>query len=271
VSIKRKKLGGRLLGGDDYCRFMGIWLSEGCTYIKPNKKGYMVVVSQKEGEVARNIRKLFNRLPWNWWEGIGNKKSGVKQFIICDKFLHRDLAVFRKSGDKFVPRDIRNATRNQLELFLEWYGKGDGHRYKHNPLKWHYVSKSKRLIEDMQEIFIKLGIGGSVQYYDNCARLENRVNKRKNGAGIKGYGMLEPRHRSIVRYEGMVYCVTVPMGAVVVRRNGRIAVSGNCISMRGVQKPGTITKTSAVKGVFRDDRTTRAEALSLIYGGTNVV
>lgn len=53
-----------------------------------------------------------------------------------------------------------------------------------------------------------------------------------------------------------------PLGVMVILEAEHL-----CFSMRGVKKPGTVTKTSAVRGVFRKNKTTRAEALSLIYGG----
>ncbi len=54
-----------------------------------------------------------------------------------------------------------------------------------------------------------------------------------------------------------------PQGVIVV-----IEAEHLCMSMRGVQKPGAITTTSAVRGIFRKNAATRAEAMSLIKGGS---
>jgi GTP cyclohydrolase I len=40
-----------------------------------------------------------------------------------------------------------------------------------------------------------------------------------------------------------------------------------CMTIRGTQKPGTVTVTSVVRGLFRENQATRAETLALIAGG----
>nr|WP_040337452.1 GTP cyclohydrolase I FolE [Candidatus Blastococcus massiliensis] len=55
--------------------------------------------------------------------------------------------------------------------------------------------------------------------------------------------------------------VLKPQGVIVV-----IEAEHLCMAMRGIRKPGTTTVTSAVRGIFRDNPATRAEAMSLVLG-----
>jgi GTP cyclohydrolase I len=40
----------------------------------------------------------------------------------------------------------------------------------------------------------------------------------------------------------------------------------SCMTVRGVRKPGSVTTTSAMRGTFRENPSTRNELMSLIYG-----
>ncbi|MGI9952433.1 GTP cyclohydrolase I FolE [Moorellaceae bacterium AZ2] len=51
------------------------------------------------------------------------------------------------------------------------------------------------------------------------------------------------------------------LGVIVV-----IEAEHMCMTMRGVKKPGSLTITSAVRGVLHDDEALRSEALSLLKG-----
>lgn len=52
-----------------------------------------------------------------------------------------------------------------------------------------------------------------------------------------------------------------PRGAIVV-----IEAEHLCMGMRGIRKPGSSTVTSAVRGIFREDASTRMEAMRFLTG-----
>ncbi|HLX78623.1 MAG TPA: GTP cyclohydrolase I, partial [Acidimicrobiales bacterium] len=56
--------------------------------------------------------------------------------------------------------------------------------------------------------------------------------------------------------------VLAPRGTLVV-----IEAEHLCMTIRGVRKPGAKTITSAVRGLFRSDAATRAEAMAFVRSG----
>jgi GTP cyclohydrolase I len=72
---------------------------------------------------------------------------------------------------------------------------------------------------------------------------------------------LQVQERMTTQIADCLEQVLEPRGVLVV-----VEAEHLCMSMRGVRKPGTLTVTSAVRGLFRDDPRTRAEGMQFIHG-----
>ena len=72
---------------------------------------------------------------------------------------------------------------------------------------------------------------------------------------------LQVQERMTTQIADAIESVLAPRGVLVV-----VEAEHLCMSMRGVKKPGTVTVTSAVRGLFRNDPATRAEAMQFIHG-----
>jgi len=70
---------------------------------------------------------------------------------------------------------------------------------------------------------------------------------------------LQLQERLTTQIADVINEILQPRGVMVI-----IEAEHLCMSMRGVKKPGTVTVTSVVRGIFRENSATRAEAMSLI-------
>ena len=78
---------------------------------------------------------------------------------------------------------------------------------------------------------------------------------------VEGYARrLQVQERMTTQIVEAMERVMQPRGSIVV-----VEAEHFCMSMRGVKKAGSTTVTSAVRGVFRDDASYRAEALQYIH------
>ncbi|HEY1988008.1 MAG TPA: GTP cyclohydrolase I FolE [Acidimicrobiales bacterium] len=79
---------------------------------------------------------------------------------------------------------------------------------------------------------------------------------------VDGYARrLQVQERMTTEIADSIETALEPRGVLVV-----VEAEHLCMSMRGVKKPGTLTITSAVRGQFRTDSATRAEAMQFIHG-----
>ncbi|HUA93948.1 MAG TPA: GTP cyclohydrolase I FolE [Acidimicrobiales bacterium] len=79
---------------------------------------------------------------------------------------------------------------------------------------------------------------------------------------VDGYARrLQVQERMTTQIADAIESALGPRGVLVV-----VEAEHLCMSMRGVKKPGTLTVTSAVRGLFRSDAATRAEAMQFVHG-----
>lgn len=79
---------------------------------------------------------------------------------------------------------------------------------------------------------------------------------------VEGYARrLQVQERMTTEIADSIERALDPRGVLVV-----VEAEHLCMSMRGVKKPGTLTVTSAVRGLFRRDPATRAEAMQFVHG-----
>jgi GTP cyclohydrolase I len=79
---------------------------------------------------------------------------------------------------------------------------------------------------------------------------------------VDGYARrLQVQERMTTEIADAIEEALVPRGVLVV-----VEAEHLCMSMRGVKKSGTSTVTSAVRGLFRSDASTRMEAMQFVRG-----
>lgn len=92
--------------------------------------------------------------------------------------------------------------------------------------------------------------GGRVTGLSKIARVVDILSRR-----------LQVQERLTTQVANIIMEKLVPLGVMVV-----IEAEHLCMSMRGLKKPGIMTVTSAVRGVFKENEKTRSETLALMKG-----
>ncbi len=229
---------------EQYCKFMGIWLSEGslCKWHNKKERRYRkwIYITQKKKEIREKIEGLLKELNINIdYNHYSKSRSGSYRFVNENLFDY--LTQFGKSKEKYIPHDILNSKPSYLNIFLEWFGYGDGGittkisktiRYKNQNRSRItktrcFYSSSKKLIDGIQEILIKLNKQGNI-LVNTSKKLKNpmytlRVRKTN-------YCEINKNDIKKINYNGKIYCVEVNKKFIVVRRNNIACISGNtCI------------------------------------------
>ncbi len=198
----------------DYLEFMGWFLSEGSVY-EPSKGDFRISIAQSRKKYREEICSLLKKMNLHF------NDSSEFNIHLHSKELYYYLKQFGKSGEKYLPTNIKELNSDLIKVFLTTLFKGDGSYSEKNKLLKYYT-KSEKLAEDVCECLLKIGLCGT-------------ITKRK-GMNIYMVSVennhLTPIYRKkekVVEYSGKVYDFSVKNTTLIVMRNGKIVVSGNCV------------------------------------------
>lgn len=260
-------IAGFKLSEEQYCGLLGLYLAEGSFRFRPDppRRDYRVAISQHhDTSDFPLIQQFLGTLPIPFKERCQVAGGPTTLFCASGRGLAEYFSQFGKSADKFIPYDIFHASLKGRRKFIEMYMAGDGW-YQPESCQMGSSSRSKRLSEGIQQLWVTSGYGCRLVELQAQGKPQYVVRPRvRDGMLPKDYSSVSKHHREVVDYTGYVYCANVPSGALVVRRNGRVFISGNCMESRGVQKIGTLTYTSALRGFFKEDAAARGEFMHFV-------
>ncbi len=240
-----------------FASFMGWWLAEGS--INKTNKSYSISIPQsKDSEhldiIYNNLENLGKEI--NQKINIHNKGRNDLIFNFNSKVLNNYLRSFGICDEKFIPQNIKNMSKKNIQLFLDAYLSADGTKQKNQEV---YYTTSPQMALDISELINLTGYMSSTStknlYYEKylvegewikdfdwytkpekfgkCI-IENRK-KYYTGRTLYSIRRKYSKHYHLndckinsSHYEGNIYCVSVPNKTILVMSpNGSTFWSGN--------------------------------------------
>ncbi|HVB29877.1 MAG TPA: hypothetical protein VNG91_08720 [Terriglobia bacterium] len=233
----------RSISGDDYCAFLGMYLSEGNLRKggTSDKKNNIVIHQRAYSKGYAPFNALLEKI---CGRAIPHQKNYWS--IGWHGFAEHLAQYGTRCYDKFIPDCIMNATPRQQKIFWDYFVLGDGcvcsiktrnSKVAHDTT--HITTTSAKLADQMLEILQKMGVSGRKHTVDST-----KYTAILNGREVTGTG---PRydvylakaqsnafHLRKEEYRGHIGCVSVPNGTLYVRRRGKPIWSGNSSTPMGM-------------------------------------
>ncbi|ADI73445.1 MCM family protein [Methanohalobium evestigatum Z-7303] len=238
---------------NDWLEFLGYYLPEGSVKYM-NGIPYSVQITQKTSGKIQKIQNSLDRLGFKWsYDG--------HSFSIHSKQLAKYLSMFGKCHEKFVPEYVKKLCPGQIKIFVDAMVLGDGY-IRCETGQMAYITSSKRLADDMQELALKMGYSANNYVVVNKGEIiqvpEGRSSVISNDIYEVSFIREGGNHPSINTngnyhiekkpYKGKIYCVEVPNHVLYVRRNGKPVWCGNTVSVAKAGIIATLKSRCALLG-----------------------
>lgn len=218
---------------NDWLTFLGIWIGDG-NLVKANHCQVQVTCT-KERKIAQ-LQDICRRM------GFKLSSHGKNHYIYSSQIYKALKPLNVGAPNKYLPEYVFEVSKSQARILLDALISTDGSINKSTG-NITYCTSSKRLANDVTRLIVHCGWSGYM-YVDRPAGHQSVVtekgvrrtittkhdsikislNKSNNTPRVNSNGKT---HDSIVKWAGKVYCISVESEVFLVRRNGRIAFTGN--------------------------------------------
>lgn len=218
--------------GDDFLAMLALIISDGYAGGSVSTRNWVSFACFREDRLPM-VRALAARVGFREKESIPGvfvryDAGALANWLRANAYDHPDL----KSYHKCVPGIVKHASEDQIRLFLKWYGDQSHDRGNH------YFSTSKRAIDDIQELLLRVGKRGSIWTEERDGKVgilddgqvitSRRIMHHLHVRSGERLSIHREKHLETEHYRGPVYCATVPNSTLITRRNNSVLISGNC-------------------------------------------
>ncbi len=244
----------------DECRFIGLWIADGHIDRKGGR-GVEITQSAAYPEANEEIRRILTSCGFDWkhtvsqGKGAPNKqhryrvpKGNIGGALARCGFAHLEEYLDKDSSPLFA-----GLSRDQFGALVEGLWLGDGTKFKTRPtVRTRRTSRiantNKTMIDRMQALAVTRGFACNVfGPFENgplstkpiyCIAFRDAGHVTTNNRHVATSGG-NPAAFESDWHDEIVWCVTNDTGTIITRRNGKVAILGQCnVLTEGFNDPG---------------------------------
>lgn len=205
-------------------RFLAWVMAEG----NVNDRGYIRIAQSDSNGAIEHLEAVFRECGFSYGKSLRYKGGTVGHNVWRNHDAYRFgmhgveprelVAKYLDGKSKNPLRNLAGMSSRQASVFLLEYALADGHRATENAFQLNTKDGAKA--DFFQELAVRSGRRSSVTRRANDGHFTVSINERSSVR-------VQPDGWSRQEYSGVVWCVTVPNGTLVVRRGGKTAITQN--------------------------------------------
>ena len=224
--------------GLNRARLLGWWLTDAWKH----GDGKACMFSQSKPETLKKLKTVLDACDVQYSEYVKPSKSNT----------HNPEHVFYVTGndaewllteypDRKLSRSLVELVKEERRALLESLIDGDGSRNEDLLIFW---SKDTERLEVVRLLMMSLNMRTSIDIKKGCVRGSLKFNTAE----------LQAKHKiERVKYDGKVWCLTVPTGAFVVSRNSHVFITGNSGFPKSLDVGKAFDKKNGSALAFREE------------------